>query len=59
MESLESDRPVGDQLLRQFHRAVTSLVRKTADLEDVYRALQIVAAATESSREGRRIELPQ
>lgn len=58
LESLESDRPVGDQLLRQFHRAVTSLVRKTADLEDVYRALLIVAAATESAREGRRVELP-
>ena len=28
-ESLESERPVGEQLLTQFHRAVTSLVRKT------------------------------
>jgi predicted dehydrogenase len=58
LESLESDRPVGDQLLRQFHRAVTSLVRKTGDLEDVYRALRIVASATRSCEEGRRIELP-
>ena len=56
-ESLESERPVGEQLLTQFHRSVTSLVRKTCDLEDAYRALTIVQAARRSSREGRRIEL--
>ncbi len=56
-ESLESERPVGEQLLTQFHRAVTSLVRKTCDLEDAYRALAIVQAARRSFREGRRIEL--
>lgn len=53
-ESLERERPVGEQLLTQFHRAVTSLVRKTADLEDAYRALQIVLAARASWSEGRR-----
>ena len=56
-ESLESERPVGEQLLGQFHRAVTSLVRKTNDLEDAYRALQIVEEARRSYREGRRVEL--
>ena len=40
-ESLESERPVGEQLLGQFHRAVTSLVRKTNDLEDAYRACRL------------------
>ena len=35
-ESLESERPVGEQLLTQFYRGVTSLVRKTSDLEDAY-----------------------
>jgi len=57
-ESLETERPVGEQLLMQFHRAVTSLVRNTADLEEAYRALSIVLAAQQSHREGRRISLP-
>ena len=56
-ESLESERPVGEQLLTQFHRAVTSLVRKTADLEDTYRALYIVEQARRAQREGRRMAL--
>jgi len=56
-ESLESERPVGEQLLRQFHRAVTSLLRKTCDLEDAYRALSIVQQAHKSHREGRRLPL--
>ncbi len=57
LESLDSDRPVGEQLLTQFYRAVTSLVRKTSDLEDAYRALHIVLTAQTSYREGRKIEL--
>jgi predicted dehydrogenase len=56
-ESLESERPVGEQLLIQFHRAVTSLVRKTCDLEDAFRAASIVQEARKSFREGRRGEL--
>ncbi|MFZ5831861.1 MAG: Gfo/Idh/MocA family protein [Planctomycetota bacterium] len=56
-ESLESERPVGEQLLTQFHRAVTSLLRRTNDLEDAYRALRIVQQARHSHEEGRRIEL--
>ncbi len=54
LESLGGERPVGEQMLMQFHRAVTSLVRKTSDLEDAYRALRIVLAAQESSRSARR-----
>lgn len=57
LESLESERPVGEQLLTQFYRAVTSLVRKTSDLEDSYRALCVVLAAQQSCDEGRRVEL--
>jgi predicted dehydrogenase len=56
-ESLESERPVGEQLLTQFHRAVTSLVRKTDDLEDAYQARFIVEQARRSQREGRRVAL--
>ncbi len=54
LESLGGERPVGEQMLMQFHRAVTSLVRKTGDLEDAYRALCVVLAAQESSRSGTR-----
>jgi predicted dehydrogenase len=56
-ESLESERPVGEQLLTHFYRAVTSLVRKTCDLEDAFLALRVVEAARRSHEEGRRIEL--
>jgi predicted dehydrogenase len=56
-ESLESERPVGEQLLTQFYRAVTSLVSKTCDLEDAYQALWITEQARRSHQEGRRIPL--
>ncbi len=56
-ESLDAERPMGEQLLRQFHRAVTSLVRRTCDLEDAYRALGIVQQARRSHELGRRLEL--
>jgi predicted dehydrogenase len=55
MESLESDRPVGEQLLLHFHRLVSSLVLQTSSLEDAYRALSIVIRAHESYAEGRRV----
>jgi predicted dehydrogenase len=56
-ESLDSERPVGEQLLTNFHRSVTSLIRKTCDLEDAYKAISVVQAARRSHAEGRRIEL--
>ena len=56
-ESLDSDRPVGEQLLLQFYRSVTSLVRKTDDLENVCRAISAVQEARRSSCEGIRVEL--
>ena len=57
MESLESERPAGELLLTQFYRGVTSLIRKTSDLEDAYRALTVVLAARESFATGKRIPL--
>jgi predicted dehydrogenase len=57
MESLETERPIGERLLMQFYRGVTSLVRKPHDLEDAYRALSVVLASNDSFTQGRRIEL--
>jgi len=57
MESLDSERPVGERLLMHFYRAVTSLVRKTDDAEDAHRALSMVLAARESFTSGRRVYL--
>jgi predicted dehydrogenase len=56
-ESLDSERPVGEQLLSQFYRSVTSLVRNTKSLEDAYRALKIVHRARQSFEESRRIKI--
>lgn len=57
MESLDTESPVGEQLLTQFHRAVTSLVRNLADLNDAFRAASILAAARESVKTGHRIKV--
>lgn len=57
LESLDSERPIGEHLLCQFHRSVTSLVQNTSSLEDTFRALSIVTATQSSYREGRRIIL--
>jgi predicted dehydrogenase len=56
-ESLENERPVGEQLLTHFFRAVTSLVVKTSDLEDACRAMFIVEEAHRSYEVGERIAL--
>jgi predicted dehydrogenase len=56
-ELLDSERPIGEQLMTRFFRSVTSLVRKTSDLEDAYLALSVVQAARESHEQGRRIDL--
>ena len=56
-ESLDSERPVGEQLLSQFYRSVTSLVRSTSGLEDAYRALAVVLESRRSHAENRRIML--
>ena len=56
-ESLDSERPVGEQLLGLFYRSVTSLVRNPTTLEDAYRALVVAHQARASHLEGRRIFL--
>ena len=56
-ELLDSERPLGEQLLTRFFRSVTSLVRKANDLEDAYLALSVVQAARKSHEQGRRVEL--
>jgi predicted dehydrogenase len=56
-ESLESERPVGEQMLTLFHRAVTSLIRKQSDLNDAYRAMKIVSAAIQSAKSGHSVKL--
>ena len=53
-ESLEHERPVGEQLLASFYRSVTSLVRSTSNLEDAYRAMRIVDLAQRSHQSGSR-----
>lgn len=58
-ESLESDRPVGEQMLLQFHRKVTSLVRAVSGLDDTLQAMRIVQAATTSQAEGRRVPVDE
>lgn len=55
LESLDSELPVGEQLLTQFHRSVTSLLRNMSDLNDAYRAASIFAAAIKSEREGLKV----
>ena len=56
-ESLDSDRPVNEHMLLQFHRKVTSLVRHVSGLDDTLRAMHIVHSAAASQKEGRRIRL--
>lgn len=57
LESLDTELPVGEQLLTQFHRAVTSLVRNISDLDNAYRAASVLAAGLQSDEAGRRIVL--
>ncbi len=57
MESLDSERPVGEQMLSNFYRSVTSLVRNTGGLEDAYRAMLIVQQAHRSHAEAKRMTL--
>jgi predicted dehydrogenase len=56
-ESLDSERPVGEHLLAQFHRMMCNPARKTSDLEEAYLAMCIVEQARRSHAEGRRMEI--
>ena len=56
-ETLDTELPVGQQMLGQFHRAITSLVRKSNDLDDTCRALRILDLAKESTERQSRIAI--
>lgn len=57
LESLETELSVGEQLLTQFHRIVTSLVRRRNDLDDAFRAAGILHAAELSIEQQQQIML--
>jgi predicted dehydrogenase len=54
-ETLDHERPVGEQMLIHFHRAVESLVLKTSSLADAHRALSIASKSRQSYQTGRRV----
>ncbi|WP_146575096.1 Gfo/Idh/MocA family protein [Botrimarina hoheduenensis] len=56
IESLQDERPLGEQLLMQFHRSVSSLVLRPSSLEDAFRAMGIVLAAQRSAKSGQRTD---
>jgi predicted dehydrogenase len=56
-ETLDTELSVGQQMLSQFHRAITSLVRKANDLEDTCRALRILDLAKKSTETAARIRI--
>jgi len=56
-ESLDYERPLGEQLLTQFYRAIVSLIRVSSDLNDAYRAMKIMDACRASIVAGRKILL--
>jgi len=55
LESLDHERPVGEQLLIHFHRAVASLVLKSSSLADAHRAISIANHAKISCDTGARV----
>ncbi len=55
LESLDYERPVNEQLLIHFHRAVASLVLKSSSLSDAHRAISIANLAKLSCESGQRV----
>jgi len=55
LETLDHERPVGEQLLIHFHRAVSSLILKSSSLADAHRAITIANQAKVSCETGRRV----
>lgn len=56
-ERLADERPLGERLLMQFHRSVSSLVLRSSGLDDAFTALHVVLAARRSSETGQRVTL--
>ena len=57
-ESLDSERPVGEQLLLRFHQSILHREHHLSDWAEVRRALEILCGASRSHQNGCRIELP-
>lgn len=57
LEPLETDRSAHEQMLLQFHRDVTSLVRNPRGMREAYRAVRIGLAARQSWHQGCRVDL--
>lgn len=55
LETLDHERPVGEQLLIHFHRAVASLILKSSSLADAHRAISIANLAKVSCESGARV----
>ena len=55
LETLDHERPVGEQLLIHFHRAVSSLILKSSSLADAHRAVTIANLAKVSCETGQRV----
>jgi predicted dehydrogenase len=56
-ETLDTELSVGQQMFGQFHRSVTSLVRKTNDLDDKCRAMRILELAKQSTNTSARVAI--
>ncbi|MEL6108610.1 MAG: Gfo/Idh/MocA family oxidoreductase [Planctomycetota bacterium] len=59
VESLETESPIGERMLRQFHRSVTSLVRDLGGLVDAYEAATVIEASRTSHDLGRAVALEE
>ncbi len=57
-ESLDSERPVGEQLLIRFHQSILHGEHRFSDWLEIRRALEVLCGAAKSHAEGRRRELP-
>ena len=57
-ESLDSERPAGEQLLIRFHQAVLHGGHPLLDWQEVRRNREVLCGAAKSHAEGRRWELP-
>jgi len=55
LETLDHERPVGEQLLIHFHRAVSSLILKSSSIADAHRAVTIANQAKLSCESGDRV----
>lgn len=58
-ETLDTELSIGQQMLIQFHRAITSLVCHVSDLDETCEAMKILEAAHESTHVHGRVRLPQ